>query len=251
MKQVESGSLVEPLVAGSVRARASALVVTLGVMFAFAGTHLGAFLERTFCGMWLHELGHASASWLCGLAALPLPWVTISAETRSPALVVLLCGSCALWAVALRRRGEARSLWLGLAGAALAILLGSTLPSLRAVTVFIIFAGDGGAMVYGSALLMASLLPDDSRLSRGGLRWGYLLIGAAAFADAAHTWVAAKRDVANLPFGLEGSLPSDASRLVDSWGWSEARLVNSYLALAALCLLCVLAWATWRLRQAK
>ena len=115
--------------------------------------------------------------------------------------------------------------------------MGWALPFARA-TSFIVFCGDGGALVLGTLLMLgAMLLPDASRLARGALRWGYLVIGAGAFMDVFVTWVKAWRDFAELPFGRnEGSGLSDASRLVDVSGWSERGLVRSYLGLGVACL---------------
>lgn len=220
------------------RARAWAVPVALGAMGLLALTGPGAFLVRVFFGMWLHELGHALASWLCGVVAVPLPWVTLGGQARSPLFGLLLFG--ALGALGWKQR---RLVPL-CAGLAVLLGLGWLLP-FRHATTFIVFAGDGGALVLGTALLVGAVwLPDDARLSRGGLRWGYLVIGAGAFMDAFVTWVRAWRDFAELPFGRsESSGASDALRLVDVSGWSEAGLVRSYLALAIACL-AVLAAAT-------
>jgi hypothetical protein len=118
------------------------------------------------------------------------------------------------------------------------LLLVGLLVPFRHATTFIVFSGDGGALVLGTLLLLgAMLLPDESRLSRGALRWGYLVIGAGAFMDVFVSWVKSWRDVAELPFGRnEGSGLSDASRLVDISGWSEQGLVRSYLGLGFSCL---------------
>lgn len=178
--------------------------------------------------MWLHELGHALASWCCGIVAFPLPWLTLSGDARSPVFILLLLATLGILGHRWRRE-----LWLAVP----LVLLGVLIP-FRHATTFITFFGDGGALVLGTVLMLAAMsLPDDVALTRGGLRWGYLVIGAGAFMDVSHTWFAAWRDVAELPFGRsESSGLSDASRLVDLSGWSETTLVRSHLGLAALCL---------------
>ena len=88
--------------------------------------------------------------------------------------------------------------------------------------------------MLGTLLMLgAMLLPDDARLSRGALRWGYVVIGAAAFMDAFVTWVRAWRDGAELPFGR-----SEAQRTVGRVAAGrrvgverDGLLVRSYLAL--------------------
>jgi hypothetical protein len=191
----------------------------------------GQFLLRVMFGMWLHELGHATASWFCGVFAVPLPWITLGGHARSPVFVALLVG--ALGFVAYRKL---LAPWV-LALPAAMLLVGLIIP-FRHATTFIVFFGDGGALVFGTVLMLgAMLLPDEHRLARGGLRWGYLVIGAGAFMDAFLTWFRSWRDVAELPFGRsESSGLSDALRLVDESGWSERGMIRAYLALSVLCL---------------
>jgi hypothetical protein len=85
---------------------------------------------------------------------------------------------------------------------------------------------------------MATVFADESSaFRRGALRWGLLVIGAAAFSDVASTWWAARNDPGEIPLGqLEGGGLSDASVLVDTYGWAERTLVLRYLCVAGLCL---------------
>ena len=236
------GSPSEPI-PDTTAARAWGVPIALALAAVLGLTGPGAFLERVLFGMWLHELGHALASWCCGVIAVPLPWLTWGGGSRSPVFITLLFG--VLGGLGLRWRAEPRRL-TRLAVPAVVLVLGLLVP-FRHATTFIVFFGDGGAMVLGTLLMLgAMLLPDDSPLSRGALRWGYLAIGAGGFMDALITWVRSWRDFAELPLGRsESSGLSDAMRLIDVSGWSEAGLVRAYLALGALCL-CVLAAATVR-----
>ncbi len=221
--------------------RVWAVPLALAAMGLLGLTSSGAFLLRVFFGMWLHELGHALAAWFCGVLALPLPWLTWSGDARSPLFILLLLGGLA--ALGHRWRKE---VWLAIP----LVLLGVVIP-FRHATTFITFFGDGGALVLGTALMLAAmLLPDDMALTRGGLRWGYLVIGAGAVMDVFHTWFAAWRDVAELPLGrTESSGLSDASRLIDLSGWSEPNLVRSYLGLFALCLAVLAGFAVRQLQR--
>lgn len=241
--------LGEDLGPDTTRARAWGVPVALAVMGLLALTGPGGFLVRVFFGMWLHELGHALASWVCGVVAVPLPWVTMGGQGRSPIFVVLLLGGLGAlgwrwWQAGKRQLVAVPAVLAGL------LLLGVLVP-FRHATTFIVFAGDGGALVLGTLLMLsAMLLPDRARLARGGLRWGFLVIGAGAFMDALLTWVRAWRDWAELPFGRsESGGLSDALRLVDVSGWSEAGLVRSYLALGLACLAVLAAVTVRRLTQ--
>ena len=219
------------------KARLLAVPVALLVMLVLAHTSLGAFLTRLCFAMPLHELGHATASWFTGAPAVPLLWFTPMSETRSAFFVLLELAALGGWAAWTRR--NARPWWPVITIASL-LGVGLLLPG-AARLAFVTFAGDGGALVFGTALMAAVWLPDGLRVTRGGLRWGYLVIGAGAFANVASEWVASWRDNANLAFGrIEGVGLSDPSKLVDVYNWSERRLVNSYLTLSVACLVVLL-----------
>ena len=237
-------SLAEPTI-DTTRARAWGVPIALAVAALIGLTGPGAFLERILFGMWLHELGHTIASWCCGVFAVPLPWLTLGGGSRSPGFIVLLFGL--LGGLGWAWREEKRRL---VVLAAPVLVIGLLVP-FRHATTFIVFSGDGGAMVLGTVLMLgAVLLPDDSRLSRGALRWGYLVIGAGAFMDASITWVRSWRDFAELPLGRsESSGLSDAMRLIEDSGWSEAGLVHAYLAVGTVCLVVLTVVTSVRLRR--
>ena len=140
---------------------------------------------------------------------------------------------------------------LGIALAALQVL--GTTTSERDALAAITFAGDAGAMVLGALLVLAFFAPVGSRLRAGGLRWGLLAIGAAAFVDTFATWWSARHDLGAIPFGeLEGIGLSDPSKLQDVYGWPTDAIVTRYVAVGAICIAVVgVAWlvATWRARS--
>jgi hypothetical protein len=68
------------------------------------------------------------------------------------------------------------------------------------------------------------------------LRWGFLIIGAAAFMDSFSTWTGREDDI---PFGtLEGTL-TDPSSLVQTYGWPIHVMVERYVRLGVVCLICL------------
>jgi hypothetical protein len=102
---------------------------------------------------------------------------------------------------------------------------------------FIVFAGDGGCLVLGALLMATFYAPPGSVFRRGALRWGFLPIGAAAFADAFEQWWSARTDFDRIPFGAnEGVGPSDPSVLSDTFHWSATTIVHRYVVLGCLCL---------------
>jgi hypothetical protein len=206
----------------------------LGV-WALVSTGPGQLLVRTFLSMWIHELGHAVAAWLCGRGAIPGPWRTWSSDHRQAVVVLALAAGFAglLWFG--RRTGRPAAIRAGAAGLAVQLLC-TALPDSTA-RAFITYSGDGGALVLGAALVGTIWSGPEGRLGRGALRWGFLVIGAAALVDVLRQWVIAWRDPRELPLGqIEGVGLSDASRLVEVHGWTPAALSRSYVLLGVACL---------------
>ena len=92
-------------------------------------------------------------------------------------------------------------------------------------------------MVLGTLLMLTFYTRKSSSIRTGWLRWGFLVIGASAFADGLATWWAARSGRDAILFGEnEGRGPSDPTVLVFQQEWSIPGLVNSYVVLGALCL---------------
>jgi hypothetical protein len=199
-------------------------------------TEMGAFLLRTFFGMWLHELGHAVAAWLCGYPAIPGPWFTSVGEERS--FVFALAITAGLAYAAWRAWTNEHRTWTSVAMVGLVIQLALTviLSPARAHT-FITFCGDAGSLVFGAALMAAFFVPPGHKLHRDWLRWGFLVIGAASFADTFPEWWAARRDPSVIVFGeIEGRADTDPTVLVQA-GWTVDQMVSRYVGIGILSLL--------------
>ena len=231
------------------RLRAYAIPIALLIAFLLVLTGPGHFLLRTFLSMWVHELGHAVTAWLCGFPAFPGPWLTPMASERSLFFELLVLGALGygvVWAQRTDRPALSRA-FVGLA--ALQLSCAALLGEGRARQL-IIFMGDGGCLVLGALLMLTVYAPQGSALHHGWLRWGFLAIGAAAFADAFEQWWAARSDPDRIPFGMnEGAGLSDPSVLSDQFGWSATQLVHRYVALGCLCLAVLAGAYAWGLRR--
>ena len=217
------------------RVRACAIPAALLIAWLAVRSGLGHFLVRTFASMWVHETGHAVAAWLCGYPAFPGPWFTPVAEQRSAILALAFGGTLAL---ATLRAWRSERAGMGAAAAALLVFqLGCTLLlSPSRARQFIVFAGDGGCLVFGALLMATVYAPRASTIRRGGLRWGFLTIGAMSFADAFAQWWSARADEDRIPFGHnEGMGLSDPSVLTEVFGWSTHALVQRYVLLGGAC----------------
>ena len=232
--------------------RAIAIPALLAAALAFYVWDAGHAMQRAALGMPLHELGHAATAWWCGFDAVPTLWRTLVPETRGVIAPLLV----AAFACVLVYRGwTAQRTWLGLAGLALGglQLAGTAAASAETAQRWITFGGDAGAMVLGTLLLCTFFVGPDSRLREGKLRWGLASIGAGAFVDAFATWWTARTDRGAIPFGeIEGVGLSDASKLDELHGWTDAQIVDRYVTVGAICLLVLAAlWvrAVWMARR--
>jgi hypothetical protein len=228
--------------------RAAAIPGAFLIAIAFHAWPTGHWLQRTFLSMMIHELGHAVASWWCGFSALPTLWKTLIPETRGSIWILVAGFEAGLVVYGWR----AQRIAIALAGLGLAAVqfVGTTAPVVTA-QMWIIFAGDGGAMVLGSLLVMSFFVP---KLAEHGLRWGLLAIGAAAFVDTFATWWTARHDSDVIPFGeIEGVGLSDPSKLSEVYNWPTGMIVGRYVTLGVTCLVAVTgvyAWQVWRAHRA-
>lgn len=226
--------------------RLLALPAMYAGMWWFSSTTIGPFFLRTFFGMWLHEMGHAAAAWVTGRWALPLPWVTFSFDRNIVVSLLVFGGAGSL--IHFGRRGS--RVLLGLGVTLLAVAVAGHLAPESVQEPFFTFGGEAGAMIFGALLSCAFLVDSPLRPFRGGLRWGWLVIGAASWADAMRVWWACRQDFANVPFGLEDGMPSDASRLVDEFGWDTRTMVNRFVLVGCVSLTGVaVAWLVALRRQ--
>jgi hypothetical protein len=215
--------------------RAVAIPSTIALAFAFHAWPTGHFLQRTFLSMMVHELGHAVTAWWCGFAAIPTVWKTLIPEDRS-AFISLIVLALEGW-LCVRGWMTQRLPWT-LAGVALGALqfIGTVGVSVDRAHEAITFGGDAGAMVLGTLLMLSLFAGAESRLTTNHLRWGFLVIGAAALVDTFATWSAARHDPDAIPFGeIEGVGLSDPSKLDEVYGWTSHQIVARYWGLGVAC----------------
>ncbi|MFB1481918.1 hypothetical protein [Corallococcus sp. RDP092CA] len=243
------------LSAGALEARLRLAVLPLALVGAWFAVQSPPFhfLLRTFLTMPVHELGHAVTAWFCGYSATPTLWVTHVSEERSTFMVLLLAGL--LGALVWRGWKRQRWAWMGVGAVLLATLgvgrFGLPHDQARAL---IYFGGDAGLMVLGTLLMATFFVPPGHYLHRHQLRWGFVVIGAAALMDSFELWWSARTHVDRIPFGrIEGAGLSDPSALVDVYGWNISRVIrwNVNVGLACLAALAALYLvALWRGREA-
>ena len=115
------------------------------------------------------------------------------------------------------------------------------------------WGGDGMGMVLAAMLMATFFFGKRTELYKGWLRWGFLVIGAAAFSDMFATWWSARTNRDAIPFGeIEGVGLSDPMKLLEDHGWEITDIVRRYVntGLASLAgLAAVYAWGVARARR--
>jgi hypothetical protein len=207
-------------------------LVVLLAWWANSTAGLSSFFSRSLFGMWVHELGHAITSWWCGYFAFPGPWRTITGDERNIAVIVAVVAVTAATLFFGVRTRRVAFVVAGVIGA-VAFVAGTVVATTRTASMAITFGGDAANLILGPLLVLTMQLPRAHPTKQRWLHWGFLVIGAFAFADVAQSWLRAKNDVAEIPFGnIDGVGFSDASKLVEDHHWTEAQLVNRYNTLA-------------------
>ena len=224
--------------------------IPVALLLATAFHFLTPGMQRIVFGMPLHELGHAVSAWFCGFWAIPTLWKTIVPEERGVIAPLLLAGAIG-WMMLSAWRAEKGYL----------VAIGALLLALQAIGTFyirestaeavFIFGGDGVGMVLAAALMASFFFGKRTQLYKGWLRWGFLFIGAAAFADMFATWWVARKDFASIPFGeIEGVGFSDALRLTQEHGWTQEALVRRFVGVGVSSLAALAAVYAWGVRRA-
>jgi len=99
--------------------------------------------------------------------------------------------------------------------------------------------------------MAAFFVPPGHKLHRDWLRGGFLVIGAASFADTSPDWWTARHDPGVIVFGeIEGRADTDPTVLVDS-GWAVIQMVARYVATGVLSLFVLAAAQVLHVRRTR
>ncbi|MBL9214753.1 MAG: M50 family metallopeptidase [Opitutaceae bacterium] len=210
----------------------------LGLVWAVNASPLGMFLKGFH--VWMHEFGHATAAWLAGRRATPLPfgWTPVEPDLS----LGVYGGLLLLFALLFIAGWRERKAWpmivaLGLAG--LQFHLTWRMPEHRQEFWWGAFGGVGGEF-YLSALFMALFyvqLPDKFRW--GLCRYGFFLIGATAFLNIWTFWDKVYHGLEEIPFGSlingEDDAGGDMNKLMDGYGWTRSQIRRTYRQLGTGC----------------
>lgn len=190
----------------------------------------------------VHELGHAVTAWLSGRMAVPLP-MGITFWSR-PSLFVSLLVSAVLVGYGVMAWRERRMFAVGTAVALLTLQAClSWIVSDSISEMWVTFGGIGGELLISTFVVVAFYYRAPDRLRWDFWRFVLLLPAASAFTMQVLLWERAASDATQIPMGSALSATRDGSgdleKLVQVYGWTVERIVESYRLLAFLCLVVI------------
>jgi hypothetical protein len=210
----------------------------LGLMWLLNRSPLVFFL-RGF-QVWMHEFGHATAAWMCGRRATPLPlgWTPVEPDFSSFVYGGLLLMFGVLFVAGWRERKA----WPMLAAAALAGLqfyMTWRMPESRQEFWWGAFGGVGGEFYLSAALMAFFFVQLPEKFRWGGCRYVFFLIGATAFLNITGFWDQVNRGLEDIPFGTmingEEDQGGDMNKLMDAYGWTRSDIRHNFQFLGRCC----------------
>ena len=194
---------------------------------------------------WMHEFGHATAAWLSGRRALPLPigWTNVMPEKS---LFVYL-GVLFLLGVLFVAGWKERKIWPMLAAVAVVPLqfhLSWLMPQHR-TDFWFSFCGVGGEFYLSTACMVVFYFQLPEKFKWSLCRYVFLFLGASSFLHIWLFWRQVKRGLDGIPWGGvvtgEDDAGGDMNILRDDYAWSNHRIIDTYNGLGTACLAVLLA----------
>ncbi len=199
--------------------------------------------------VWMHEFGHATAAWLCGFRATPLPfgWTPVEPVYSHFVYFGLLLMFGILFAVGWLER----KVWPMVAAVALAGLQGYMtwrMPEHRQEFWWSAFGGVGGEFYLSTLFMLFFWVQLPEKFKWGACRYVFFCIGATAFLNIWVRWGDVYRGLEEIPFGSmingEDDQGGDMNKLMDGYGWKKFAIRRNYWLLGWGC------WAALGLRWA-
>jgi hypothetical protein len=198
------------------------------------------YLQQMTVGMILHELGHAVASWLGGILAIPLPLLTLSGGGRSSFGFALGVSLVAFMFWKGWRAGQPA--WMVFASIATVAMVLIARFSDDERSDLIAASGIGGEFVLGALFIAGAFYRLSSKASWNTQRYVLLTFGLLVLVPAWLRWVDIGRGLAPLPLGsaIGGEDVGDMNTLLDV-GYSDRTIIDGYLDVGRWCLVFVVA----------
>ena len=206
--------------------------------------------------VWMHEFGHATAAWLCGWRATPLPigWTPVEQVHSN----FVYFGLLLMFGLLFVAGWMERKVWPMIAAVVLAGLQGYMtwrMPEDRK-EFWMVFGGVGGEFYLSTLFMMFFWVQLPEKFKWGACRYVFFLIGATAFLNIWLRWGDIYRGIEEIPFGSmingEDDQGGDMNKLMDGFGWKKFAIRRTYWLLGWGCWAALgVMWAIFVLRLNK
>jgi len=190
--------------------------------------------------VWVHEFGHATAAWMCGFRATPLPfgWTPVEPVYSHFVYFGVLLMFVLLFLAGLKER----KVWPMVAAVALAVVqfyMTWRMPPARQEFWWGAFGGVGGEFYLSTFFMLSFWVQLPDKFKWGACRYVLFLIGATAFLNIWWHWRDVYRGLEEIPFGSmingEEDAGGDMNKLMDSFGWKKFDIRRTYWLLGWWC----------------
>ena len=207
--------------------------------------------------VWMHEFGHATAAWMCGFRATPLPfgWTPVEPVHSNFVYFGLLLMFGILFLAGLKER----KVWPMVAAVGLAALqfhMTWRMPELRQEFWWGAFGGVGGEFYLSTLFMLTFWVQLPEKFKWGACRYVFFFIGATAFLNIWWHWRDVYRGLEEIPFGSmingEDDQGGDMNKLMDGFFWKKFDIRRNYHLLGNACWIALGAmWLVFALRLNK
>lgn len=214
------------------------------------------FLLKGF-HVWMHEFGHATAAWLCGFRATPLPfgWTPVEPVHSHSVYGGLLI----LFGLLFAAGWKERKVWPMIIAVLLVWLqfyMTWVMSEYRKEFWWGAFGGVGGEFYLSTLFMLFFWVQLPEKFKWGACRYVLFFIGATAFLNIWMQWRDVYRGLEEIPFGSmingEEDEAGDMNRLLDGYGWTKFDIRRNYLLLGHGCWAALgIMWALFALRLNK
>lgn len=221
-----------------------ALPIAFGLNYLLAKWGLTSMLGWYFVSIPLHEIGHAVGAWLGSRfafpigALIPMAGFTTMSDERSVFFGLFVFAGIASLGWQGFRKSNRTLLILAALLAFLWIRFTFFVP-LEVNHRFSIWSGVGGEFFLGAGLVILCFYELPPRFHWEFFRMIALFYGSYSYVASFSKWLAIRAKEASLPMGsfLSGGADSngDMERLMQVYGWTEPKIIQSYVQLGTIC----------------
>jgi hypothetical protein len=207
--------------------------------------------------VWMHEFGHATAAWMCGFRATPLPlgWTPVEPVYSPFVYFGLLLMLVILFLAGLKER----KVWPMVAAVGLAVVqfyMTWRMPELRQEFWWGAFGGVGGEFYLSTLFMLSFWVQFPEKFKWGACRYVFFLIGATAFLHIWWFWRDVYTGHEEIPFGSmingEEDAGGDMNKLMDGFFWKKFDIRRNYHLLGNGCWIALgVVWLAFALRVNK